>query len=315
MRSHRRVYVVGGYIANGGTFMAYHLALIIQQKFDYVAVAVTLDNEGPSDQIQNYETVIPSVTLAEMEQTIQSDDVLIANPSFSLKNFGLRLNCRKLMYIQGFNTFQLLDMSFDRYVCVSDFVHQVMHATYGIESSVIPAFIQSDRFPKCIAWGARPQHTVLVHVKGATELHQLIFEKLKSIVDVRAPHIEFELLFSKPVPHVELIEKLGGYRYLLNLSVAEGFGLVPLEAMAMGALVIGFDGYGGRHYMRPYGNSLSVQYPDIDGIADKLIYAIDHPDEAFDIAECGRVTANEYTYARFADSWVRELQSFLGKQE
>jgi len=41
---------------------------------------------------------------------------------------------------------------------------------------------------------------------------------------------------------------------LYPLSVAEGFGLVPLEAMAMGSVVVGFDGYGGREHLTPGAN-------------------------------------------------------------
>ena len=48
-------------------------------------------------------------------------------------------------------------------------------------------------------------------------------------------------------------------------SYAQGFGLMPLEAMAMGCTVVGFDGYGGRDYMRPDINCCVVPYPDIDG--------------------------------------------------
>ena len=250
----RRVYVVGGYLYNGGTFMAYHLALLIQNVFAYEAVAVTIGNESPADGVQHYETIIQSVTVSEMEQLIQPDDILIANPSFSSYNFGLRLNCRKLMYIQGFNTFQLLDMSFERYVCVSNFVHKVVNTTYGVNSSIIPAFIQPDKFSECAPWINRPEFTVLVHLKGVNDLPQLLYDKLKSIIEIHAPHIEFEPLSGKPLPHLEYVERLGRYRYFLTLAVAEGFGLIPVEAMAMGSLVVGFNGYGGKHYMLPYKN-------------------------------------------------------------
>ena len=37
----------------------------------------------------------------------------------------------------------------------------------------------------------------------------------------------------------------------LCLSYHEGFGLPPAEAMACGAIVIGYDGFGGREYILP----------------------------------------------------------------
>jgi hypothetical protein len=45
-----------------------------------------------------------------------------------------------------------------------------------------------------------------------------------------------------------------------------------------------------------------------------LIFAVDHPDVAIDIAAAGRITANEYTYTRFRELWVRELHSFFRTQ-
>ena len=41
---------------------------------------------------------------------------------------------------------------------------------------------------------------------------------------------------------------LGESAIVLSLPFLESFGLVPLEAMASGALVTGFDGYGGQEY-------------------------------------------------------------------
>ena len=44
---------------------------------------------------------------------------------------------------------------------------------------------------------------------------------------------------------------LGESAIFLSMSLYEGFGLPPLEAMACGCIVVGFHGYGGREYARP----------------------------------------------------------------
>jgi hypothetical protein len=255
--------------------------------------------------------VLQAESVTEMEAAIQPEDILIANPSFSALNFGLRLSCRKLMYIQGFNTFNFLDLAFDRYVFVSNFVSGVMSQTYGIRGPVIPAFIQSEQFPMPKAWGARPKHVVLVHQKGEAVLQKLLFERLQSIVAVHAPHIHFEFLSSAATPHTEFVRKLGEYTHLVTLAVAEGFGLVPLEAMAMGTAVVGFDGYGGRQYMRPNENCLIAAYPDVAGVARHLIASMNNEVTAKKMADAGRASAATYSYERFQNAWTAELHAFM----
>ena len=75
--------------------------------------------------------------------------------------------------------------------------------------------------------------------------------KLRDAVARRVSGVDLgRLLDPSPLPQTDFLARLGACRYLVSLSAAEGFGLVPLEAMAMGTTIIGFDGFGGREYMR-----------------------------------------------------------------
>lgn len=49
----------------------------------------------------------------------------------------------------------------------------------------------------------------------------------------------------------ELAHALQTSRLFLNFTYQEGFGLPALEAMACGAMVVGFDGFGGREFFDP----------------------------------------------------------------
>jgi glycosyltransferase involved in cell wall biosynthesis len=98
---------------------------------------------------------------------------------------------------------------------------------------------------------------------------------------------------------------------LVSLSPAEGFGLVPLEAMAMGTTVIGFDAFGGREYMRPGKNCLVTSYPDIEGVAERLVAALGAPALAERLAEAGRLTALQFGYQRFRAAWQDQFRRFL----
>src|SRR5206468_2181306 len=56
---------------------------------------------------------------------------------------------------------------------------------------------------------------------------------------------------------------------VISLPFLESFGLVPLEAMASGALVTGFDGYGGQEYAKPE-NGVWFPPDHIEETADAL---------------------------------------------
>jgi hypothetical protein len=308
-----RVFVVGAYLPNGGTFMAYHLGRLLQREFGLTAIAVQTAAETADNGIQDYDLRMPSISIAEMELQITARDILIVNPSFSSHRFGARLPGFKICYVQGFTTFTLLDLNFDCYVAVSDFVRNFLSAVYGLDVDVIPPFIDFDAFPPAPAWHDRPATDVLCYGKGDAEIWNLSFDRLREIVQARAPHVCLsEPLAAHGRPRRELLSVIGKYRYFLTLSAAEGFGLVPLEAMAMGATVVGYDGFGGRHYMRDGQNCAVAAYPQIDQVADKLIDLVERPNHALRLAEAGRETAAAYSYDRFRNDWISRFARALG---
>jgi hypothetical protein len=306
-----RVFVVGAYVPNGGTYMAYHIGRILQLDFRLHVVAVTLAGEHAENNTFLYDVVFPSIPLEEMENLITDGDILIANPSFSSHLFGLRLPGRKLMYIQGFNTFALLDCHFDHYICVSGFVAKFVASTYGIRAPVISAFIAIERVPSALPWGARPAGSIVIHLKGDSSYQKGVLTRLRDAVSRGLPGVDLDNILDTPLPHTDFVARLGRARYLVSLSAAEGFGLVPLEAMAMGTTVIGFDGFGGREYMRSGKNCLVTSYPDIEGVAGRLVAALQAPRLAERLAKRGRLTASRFPYERFHAAWHDELRRFL----
>ncbi len=301
---------------DGGTYMAYHLGRMLQLDFGWDAIAVTVDRERRENSVQEYDVVFPTMTLDAMEQAISKHDILIANPSFSYRWFGPRLPSRKLMYIQHFNTFRLLDAYFDHYVCVSDIVSRLVSTVYGLSAPIIPPFIELERRPDALAWRDRPADSILIHLKGDPALQQLLLDRLRKLMTRLAPEIHLdELLYDRPISHLNLLRRLGRYRYLLSLSVAEGFGLVPLEAMAMGTTVVGFDGFGGRDYMEPGANCLIASYPDTEKVAHCIVTAMRDQALSERLAQTGRITAQRYNYARFRSAWHEQFVHLLESRD
>lgn len=310
----RRVYVVGAYLPNGGTFMAYHLARLLHLDFGYDAMAVQMQGETADNGVFAYDPVFPSIDLDGMLAAVTERDILIANPSFSAYSLGLRCRCRKVMYVQGFNTFDLIDPGFDLYVSVSVIVQRFLKALYGIETRVIPPFITPlpASAPSPLPWRARPEKSVLVSLKGGNPMRQdILFDRLQSILAEHENDIRMDVLPPDKIPHTRLLERFGAYRYFLSLSPAEGFGLMPIEAMSTGCLAMGFDAFGGRDYFKPDDNCLVTPFADIAGIAQRLRDAIAAPERAAAIAQAGQATAGQalYSQSRFYDDWRALLRS------
>lgn len=305
----RRAYVVEPYVPNGGTLMAYHLGQILQQDFGFQAIAVSDSNTTSAHGVFRYALEMPRVTSAEMLARIRHDDLLIANPSFSALGLGFRARGTKLMYIQGFNTFELLDCRFDHYVSVSSFVQSFIRTTYGIETRVIPPFLSVDPTTALTPWTGRPERSFFVWNKGVHPLRGLAFERLRQLL----PEFGLAPAFDGKVSHQEFLRELGANRYFITLSPAEGFGLPALEAMANGATVVGFDGFGGRDYMESGRNCLVRPFADVEGVAEALRALVADPVTAEALARAGRATAAEprFGYEAFRNAWREEFERML----
>jgi hypothetical protein len=295
--------------------MAYHLGRLLQQEFGYQAIAVTVRGEAADHGIFHYDPVLSAVSIAEMEASITDDDVLIANPSFSRFFFGLKCRGLKVMYVQGFTTFSVLDCRFDLYVSVSEVVRRFLAGTWGVETEVVPPFIHAATFPRAPSWHERPPGSILVLAKGEQDHMSFMLGRLRHLLGQRHPGVALDQVIGDRIPQQELLERMGQNRHFLTLSVAEGFGLMPLEAMAMGATVLGFDALGGRDYMWPGVNCAITSYPDIEGVAERIAEMLDHPESAASLAAAGRISATSplYTFERFQDDWRKRFASLFRK--
>lgn len=303
-------FIVGASDPNGGTYMAYQLGRILKLRFGYKPIAVAVGSETWDRTKHIYDQMFPVVSIPEMEATINRNDILVANPSFSPYMFGLRLPGTKISYVQGFNTFSVLDARFDHYVASSQHVQKFLLSTYGISSPVIPPYLESSDISAPQPWIDRPPDSVFTYLKGPHDIADVFFDRLKSLIDGRLQFVDIVKAMS--LPRSDLLERIAACRFFLTLSPAEGFGLVPLEAMSLGTVVVGFDGFGGRQYFRHMENCAVSPYPDIEGVAAHLAELVENPIAAAAISERGRDTSAQYTWERFSDSWESYLTNTAG---
>ena len=256
---------------------------------------------------------MPTLSVAEMEAQITPRDLLVVNPSFSPHQFGWRLPGTKISYVQDFKTFALLDRKIDHYIAVSDFVRDFLRTVYALDVPVIAPFIELECDAAVDAVVAASGRRACCRIAKAFRKCGICRSRDCARSSARARRTSSSTIRCRRRASriATLMSHLGTRRFVLTLSAAEGFGLVPLEAMAMGATVIGYDGFSGRQYMRSGENCFVAPYPEIERVADMLVEAVASPARSETIAQHGRETAQHYSYARFRRAWIDALSRML----
>lgn len=305
-------WIVEGYGQNGGNYTNNIIAQILESDFGYEPRMVYEQHRKVADgSVLPLKSDYALVDIKYLFGSVHKSDILISNPNHSDKFIGLRVPCTTIMNTQGFSTYYVLDAFFTHYVSVSDFIQRNLKQVYNIESTVIPPFIDTELFPESIPFEDK-KHEVLVYPKYLSSHFQLIYNKVSRSLSKH--DIKYHRMSHRgKIDQLQLHKQMNQYQYILFLSIAEGFGLVPLEGMFMGCISSGFNGFGGKHYMIRNQNCLNVSYPKMDALVKVLstTYHNDDPIVAKTISTNGEKTAREYGKGRFVQAWKEYLKSVL----
>jgi glycosyltransferase involved in cell wall biosynthesis len=171
------------------------------------------------------------------------------------------------------------------------------------------------RMPQATAWHERPPGSALVYMKNPSKEHRVLMADTIAKLKRLAPHIDLsQVLEGRHLSHQEFLQRLGSVRYFINMSLAEGFGLVPLEAMAMGTMVTGVDGLAGRDYLRHGENCLISSIKNLRNLPQVITQAFDDEKLAAQCAAGGQETARLYGYPPFKAAWLKQFTQFLQKE-
>jgi glycosyltransferase involved in cell wall biosynthesis len=95
-------------------------------------------------------------------------------------------------------------------------------------------------------------------------------------------------------------------------SIAEGFGLVILEAMACGVPVLCTTSTGGADFIRHRQNGLLIEPGSTGAIHQELDWALTHRDELFQIGQAARGEAEKHTWAEYRRKLFAAYCSSIG---
>jgi len=288
----KRAWVVGAYGNNGGNHMNYHIAKICKYNLNLNTFSISADTSlFHSENIFGHKKEFTEYSIKDFISMHQESDILISNPSFSRYLFGYNAKCAKIMYVQHYNTFRWLDLKFNHYVSVSSFVNNYLKVVYNLNSSVISAFTET---ANSFREFENKEESLLVYPKNR-QAHLNYFERsVKSLLDIG------EIRYTdRQLNRVDFLDKLDSSKYLLTLSIDEGFGLVSLEAMNRGVIVFGFNGNGGKDYLIRSYNSMTNDYPDWEGVKKSINQTIKNKSKCEKLSQNALLTASEYSYEKF----------------
>ena len=290
--------------------MAHWIGRIAAESFGFELVNAVV-RDTPSGPLLFGDPEIPrSIPAADMCAAATPDDLLICNPVFSPFGLGRYFPGRSICYVQGIRTFELLD-KFTHYVSVSVAAADCLSAVYGIKTRVIPPFYSP--FPEEVRRGpwVDKKNAILVIDKQITELQQAGLRHTIDAIKRNCPGVEVTTWSPYLLPLEAYPRTIAEPRFVLAFSPVEGFGLMPLEAMSCGAVVLGLNGVGGRDYMTPGINCLTVEWLNYERIAALAAEAVNDEALCLGISDAARETASQFTPERFAASWRDELEQVL----
>lgn len=250
-----------------------------------------------------------SISIKKMLEIVTPDDIFFCNPVHSGHDFGSRLPCQKVMYLQGVNTYATLDRHFDYYVSNSRFVQQYAKKYYNLDSKMINPFINVELFNKGKPWKDRSNQILLLTYKKETTYE---FKQLMRRYLAKYPLGSLSFKRIQNLPQGQLSTIMGQHKYYLTLTPVEGFGLPPLEAMSSGCVVLGFNGYGGRDYFTPK-NSCVAEYHDYAPLINFLYEINRNPNTASSLSHNAINTAKEFSFDHYKREWTHFLENRIFK--
>jgi len=186
------------------------------------------------------------------------------------------------------------ELGFDKVACQSTiakgFLERVLRL---VDVAVIPCYIDAKLFfPR-----VKTMQIALIPRKLPRETAAI--QKIFNLKYPQFQSIPWQII--ENATERKTAEIFGRSTIVLSLPFLESFGLVPLEAMASGAIVAGFHGYGGQEYARP-DNGFWFPPDHLEEVADalaRIIVGLERQDpELLKMRDAGLATAAHYSKER-----------------
>jgi hypothetical protein len=205
----------------------------------------------------------------------RADDILVFPESLNGPLMEMvRLPARKVLFCQAhyYSLFNAAppesyrNLGFERVACQSTVAKGFLERVLGLRDiAVLPCFIDRELF------FPRAKNMQIAAIPKKLPREGAAVQKIFSLKYPALAATGWEIIDNRS--ERETAEIFGRSAIVLSLPFLESFGLVPLEAMASGAIVAGFTGYGGQEYANAE-NGFWFPPDHLEEVADALAQII-----------------------------------------
>ncbi len=139
-------------------------------------------------------------------------------------------------------------------------------------------------------------------------------DKSELAKQVRSSGLSKVCLLESAVPNID--EKYCESSIFVLSSRYEGFGMVIVEAMACGVPPVSFDcPCGPKHIIRNGEDGLLVENGNIEELAEKICYLIEHEDERKRMGKQARINSERFKIEHIAKQWENLFHELLEEKK
>ena len=307
MTSGKIVYVAStdNLITGGKRNIYRHVETLVRHGFNACVAAM---NDRPPDWLEGSTAPVWDMRTARRNDLTRSDWMVLAEDMPPILDNCRGHPARKILFCQsrylyprglrGARDFSAYGI--ERTIAASDSIAELLRQRFpGQPVTTVPCWVAPETF--------RPRPKRL-QVCFAPRRRPLEVDIIKDWLTYRHPDLADTAWVQLSGLHERAVAAImGESAVLLSCNRLEGLGLMPLEAMAAGALVVGYTGIGGREYASP-DNGLWWDDEDPIPVAELLAQALtwwrtDAP-EAAAMRAAGQATVARYSRESFERALV-----------
>jgi glycosyltransferase involved in cell wall biosynthesis len=117
------------------------------------------------------------------------------------------------------------------------------------------------------------------------------------------------------VPREKLFSIFDQANVLVFPTLAEGLALTPLEAMARAVPVITTPNSGADQFIRDGENGRLIRPCDVDGLANVLSWAIEHPAELYEMGMRSAATMAAWQWSDYRSRLGEKVADLVGRND
>ncbi len=212
---------------------------------------------------------------------------------------------KKFLFVQNWAKYKNLsaeNYGFDGILTFTGYCANYLRSLTNLPVYEIRNGIELNHFSYSV--NLKKEDEVLILYRKNTDVIDKFFSELPK--DLKEFY-NFKVIYEK-VNKAKLISLYKESDIFLNFSYPEGFGLMPLEAMACGCVVCGFTGGGGKSHMIEDETALVVEDGNINGIYKILFKLMKNEKLKSHIRKNGLLKVKEFSLVTMENSLLNVIE-------